>query len=410
MSYMVAGIDVHKKVLMVSVADAAEQEMEFACRRFGTTTSELHHLAAWLASLGVSEAVMESTAQYWKPVWLALEPRFRLYLAHAQSNRAPKGRKSDFADTERLLRRFVAGELILSFVPDAGQRLVRTITRRRVQLSRDRVRLQNQLECLLEEAGIKLSSVVSDLLGVSARRILTAVANGESSPEALSDLADQRLRCSRTQLQDALNVPVSPVHRELLGMYLEQLALLDRQIEHLAVLAAQSMQPYQDAVLRLTGMPGIGVTAAQQIIAETGPQALAFPTPGQFCSWMGSCPGRDESAGVNHSSRCPKGNRYLRRVLCQAAQSAVKVKGSRFEMLFRRLMPRLGYAKAIWAVVRHMGVVIWKILHEGVAYEERGEVLTPAAAKRRLQKLTQQIRKLGYTVEINPAKPAASES
>jgi transposase len=407
---MVAGIDVHKKVLMVSVADAAEQEMEFACRRFGTTTSELHHLAAWLASLGVEEAIMESTAQYWRPVWLALEPRFRLHLAHAQSNRAPKGRKSDFADTQRLLRRFVAGELILSFVPDAEQRLVRTITRRRVQLSRDRVRLQNQLECLLEEMCIKLSSVVSDLLGVSGRRILTAVANGESSPEALADLADQRLRCSRTQLQDALDAPVSAVHRQLLGMYLEQLALLDRQIEHLAVLAVQALQPYQDAVLRLTAMPGIGITAAQQIIAETGPQASAFPTSGQFCSWMGSCPGRDESAGVNHSSRCPKGNKYLRRAMCQVAQSAVKAKGSRFEMLFRRLMPRLGYAKAIWAVVRHMGVVIWKILHEGVAYEERGEALTPAAAKRRLQKLTQQIRTLGYTVEIKPTQPAASET
>jgi len=290
---------------------------------------------------------MESTAQYWKPVWLALEPRFRLHLAHAQSNRAPKGRKSDFADTERLLRRFVAGELILSFVPDAEQRQIRTITRRRVQLSRDRVRLQNQLECLLEEMCIKLSSVVSDLLGVSGRRILTALANGEASPEALAGLADQRLRCSRAQLQDALNAPVSLVHRELLGMHLEQFALLDRQIEHLAVLAAQTLQPYRDAVLRLAGIPGIGVNAAQQIIAETGPQASAFPTPGQFCSWMGSCPGRDESAGVNHSSRCPKGNRYLRRVLCQAAQSAVKVKGSRFEMVFRRLLPRLGYAKAI---------------------------------------------------------------
>src|SRR5215213_8157860 len=196
MSYIVAGIDVHKKVLMVSIAEAGEVDPNFECRRFGTTASELTHLTAWLAERGVTEVVMESTAQYWKPVWLALEPHLRLNLAQAQSNRAPKGRKTDFKDAQRLVRRLIAGELILSFVPVAEQRIMRTLTRRRVQLSQDRVRLQSQLECLLEETRIKLSGVVSDLLGTSGRRILAKIAEGESDPCALAALGDHRLKCT----------------------------------------------------------------------------------------------------------------------------------------------------------------------------------------------------------------------
>ena len=166
MSYTIAGIDIHKKVLMVVVTDVTVEELALESRRFGTTASERQHLVAWLRERGVQEIVMESTAQYWKPVWLDLEPHFgKLHLAQAHSNRAPKGRKHDFADAQRLTRRLVAGELILSFVPDSEQRGWRTMTRGKVQLVRDRVRLQNQLEALLEETRIKLSSIVSDLLG-----------------------------------------------------------------------------------------------------------------------------------------------------------------------------------------------------------------------------------------------------
>jgi transposase len=194
MSYKVAGIDIHKKVLMVvvataadEVADAAGEALEFECRRFGAGANERKHLVSWLQERKVSEVVMESTAQYWKPVWLDLEPHFgKLHLAQAHSNRAPKGRKNDFRDGQRLTRRLLADELILSFVPDAEQRTWRTITRGKQQLVRDRVRLQNQLEALLEEARIKLSSVISDLLGVSGRRILQAMADGETDPNRLA--------------------------------------------------------------------------------------------------------------------------------------------------------------------------------------------------------------------------------
>ena len=354
---IVAGIDVHKKVLMVAIgtvtdvrsasdAEPAEQ-IHFEMRRFGTTTAELLHLSAWLGERGVCEVVMESTAQYWKPVWLALEPHFRQWLAQAHSNKAPRGKKTDFKDGQRLVRHFVAGELLLSFVPDAEQRQLRTMTRRRSQLSRDRVRIQNQLESLLEECRIKLSSVLTDLLGASGRRILAALAKGETDPQQLAARADARLKCTRDQLVDSLTGEVSEVHRRLLKQQLEQLDLVDAQMEELSRMTAEGMHRYSDAVARLAQVPGIRVLAAQQIIAEAGPDAQAFPTPAQFSSWIGVCPGREESAGENRSGRCPKGNKYIRSVLCQAAQAAVRTKNSWFEQKFRRLLPKLGYAKAV---------------------------------------------------------------
>lgn len=404
MAYMIAGIDVHKRMLMVAAADAAldEGDLEFQCRRFGTTTGELKHLAAWLEELGVREVVMESTAQYWKPVWLALEGRFRQYLAQAWSNRAPRGRKTDFRDAQRLLRRQRAGELTLSFVPEAEQRQMRSLTRRWVQLSKDRVRLQNQLEALLEEMRIKLSSVVTDLLGASARRILWAITRGETDAEKLAALGDARLKCTREQLQDALASPPPKVLCQLLGQLLEQIEFLDRQRDGLQRWIAETMRGWQDAVARLTQIPGIRMVAAQQILAETGPQAAAFPSAAQFASWVGACPGRQESAGINHSGRCPKGNRYLRRTLCQAAQAAVRTKNSHYQAVFRRLVPRLGYAKAMWAIVRRLAEVIWTVLHRGQHYQERGSITTPQAMKRRIQRLTQELRNAGYTVQITP--------
>ena len=187
MAYKIAAIDVHKRLLVVVVAEAAEPEAILHTRRVGTGHADLHALASWLGDLGVAEAVMESTAQYWKPVWMELEPHMRLHLAQAQSNRAPRGRKSDLADAKRLLRRFVAGELFLSFVPEPEQRDWRTLTRARLQLVRNQVQLQNQIESLLEEGRIKLSSVVSDLLGVSGWRILRAMAKGETDPWQITE-------------------------------------------------------------------------------------------------------------------------------------------------------------------------------------------------------------------------------
>jgi transposase len=349
---------------------------------------------------------MESTAQYWKPVWLALEPHFQLHLAQAQSNRAPGGRKSDFRDAERLLRRLVADELFLSYVPAPEQRVWRTLTRSKLQLVRERVRLQNQIEALLEEGRIKLSSVISQLLGDSGLRILHALAAGESDPHRLAALGDRRLRASERELADALNGDLRPAHRAILTLFLQRLDLLDRQIAQLHQLAAEQLHAHQNAVARLAAVPGLGLDSAQQIIAEVGPQAQTFPTPQQLCSWVGVCPGRNESAEHNRSGHCAKGNRYLRRILCQGAQAAVKKNGSYVQSLFRRLLPRLGYLKAIWAVAHRLCLIVWKILHEGAEFIEHGQLGTPLQQQRRTRNLITQLRKLGYAVQLSPLPPA----
>lgn len=406
MSYSVAGIDIHKKVLMVVVAtgrdevtEAVGEALEFTCRRFGSGNRERNHLVSWLRQYNVREVVMESTAQYWKPVWLDLETQFeKLHLAQAHSNRAPKGRKNDFRDAKRLARRLLAGELILSFVPDAEQRAWRTITRGKHQLIRDRIRLQNQLEALLEEARIKLSGVISDLLGSSGRRILQALAEGETDPAKLAELGDDRLRSSKEELRDALTGSPEPVHLKLLKLYLKRLQLLDQQIEELDRMAAAALKGHEDAVIRLAQVPGFGVDSAKQIIAEAGVDAESFPSAGQFSSWAGTCPGREESAEQNHSSRSPKGNRFVRRILTQAAQAAVKKKGCHFQAVFRRFLPKLGYKAAIWAIAHRLGRLVWKILHDGITYVEQGMETTPKANKRRAQRMAQALRKLGYQV------------
>jgi len=388
------------------VADATGAAVDFACRRFGTGAQERQHLVSWLQQQEVHEVVMESTAQYWKPIWLDLESHFeKLHLAQAQSNRAPKGRKNDFRDAKRLARRLLAGELLLSFVPDPEQRLWRLMTRGRLQLVRDRVRLQSQLEALLEEARIKLSSVISDLLSVSGRRILKALSRGETDALKLAELGDDRLRCSKAELADALSGPAHPAHLELLKLHLDRLELLDTQIDQLSAKAAAALQAHQDAVLRLAQVPGLGAESAQQLIAEIGVDAEAFPSAGEFASWVGVCPGDDVSAEENHSSRSPKGNRHVRRTLTEAAHAAVKTKGSHFQRLFRRFLPKLGYNGAIWVVAHRLARLVWKILHDGVQYREQGAETNPRAKKRRAQKLAQALRKLGYAVTLTEVMP-----
>jgi transposase len=385
-SYTIAGIDVHKKMLAVVVTDVGKEgEFQFERRKFETLDSDLHALAKWLAERGVREAVLESTAQYWKPVWRQLEAQCKLYLAQAQSNRAPRGRKRDFADAERLVRRHVAGELILSFVPDPEQRLWRTVTRSKYQLTGDRVRLQNQLEALLEDSRIKLGSCVSDLLGLSSRRILRAMADGEMDPACLAALVEPEVRASQERLRDALTAAatLNGLHRRILKLFLDRLELIDRQIAELDQAIADALRAFHEAVQRLAEVPGYGVDSAQQVIAEVGPQAATFPSAAQMASWVGACPGREESAEVSKTNRSPKGNRQMRRVLTQVAHSAVRTKGSVFQILYHRLLPRLGHNKAIWAVAHRLCRLTWKILHQGVVYKELGQRIDPKLIKQR---------------------------
>jgi transposase len=305
MPYRIAGIDVHKKKLAVVVADVeVEEEYLFERRWYGSNPEQLQLLAEWLIEQQVEEVVMESTAQYWKPVWGAMERYWKpsrekregagrmsgtLHLAQALSNGGRRGRKRDFRDAERLLKRLVSQELTLSFVPNGEQRLWRTVTRTKYQLRRNKVRLHNQLEALLEEAHLKLSSLVSDLLGASARRMLQALAEGETDPAALAALADQRLRATSAQLRDVLGActELNPVYRRLVKRALEELQLIEQQIGQLDQEIASLLRQHQDAVQRLAEVPGLGVDSAQQIIAEVGAKAATFASAKNLSLWVG---------------------------------------------------------------------------------------------------------------------------
>lgn len=425
MPYRIAGIDVHKKMLAVVVADVElDEEYRFERLKVGTSPAELRTLADWLVQREVEEVVMESTAQYWRPVWEALELHWRpkrraregatpvsgtLHLAQAQSNRGAGGRKKDLPDAERLVKRLVAQELTLSFVPDAEQRLWRTVMRRKYQVTRNRVQLHSRLEALLEEAHLKLSRLVSDLLGTSARRMLQALADGETDPAMLAALADSRLRATPAQLCNAFGActDLHPVYRRLVKLTLEELRLIEEHLGQLAQQMADLLSHHHDAVHRLAEVPGLGVDSAQQIIAEVGATAATFPSAKHLASWMGACPGTEESAGKNYSHRCPKGNRQMRRVLNQAANAAVKAKGTIFAIVYRRIVPRLGHAQAIGAITHRLCRLIWKILHQGIRYEERGPAVSEQAKKVRARKMIRELRSLGYRVELLPA-PSSS--
>jgi transposase len=298
----------------------------------------------------------------------------------------------------RLVKRLVSQELSLSFVPDTEQRLWRTVTRTKYQLRRNKVRRHNQLEALLEEAHIKLSSLVSDLLGASARRMLQALADGETNPAALAALADQRLRATPAELRDALGAcaELNPVYRRLVKMALADLQLIEQQIGQLDQEIASLLRQHQDAVQRLAEVPGLGVDSAQQIIAEVGAKVAAFASAKNLSSWVGACPGEEESAGVNRSKRSPKGNRQMRRILNQAANAAVKHKGSIFEIVYRRLVLRLGHNKTIGAIVHRLCQLIWIILHKGVCYEERGPAVCEKSKRARTLRMIRTLRNLGY--------------
>jgi transposase len=397
---VVAGIDVHKAMLAVVIARPGQNETEYVSRKFGAGRWQLKELIDWLLDLGVGRVAMESTAQYWKPVWYALEPFFQLVLAQPRSTAAPRGRKMDFADAKRIVRRLLADDLTISFVPEAEQRRWRLLTRARTAAMQQITRLRNQIEGLLEEGQIKISGLLSDLLGLSGWRMLQALARGESNPEVLAKLAHEHVRASQEQLLEALDGRMDSAHRLLLKQSLDQIDQLREQAEKLDQEIARLFTPHQAAIKRLCAVPGISLTAAFQIVAEIGVQARTFAAPGKLASWAGLCPGREESAGVSVSNRCARGNRTLKRVLTQCAWAAVRNNKSQFYRLFQRWRAGLGPRKAIIAVAHRMLIVIWKLLHEGETYTDAGCHLTPETIRRRMLRCVKGLEALGFRVTV----------
>ena len=342
---VVAGLDIPKKSVVVVVLHADCPDKEYAAGVFGTTRFGLNELIAFLRQHEVTHAAMESTAQYWRPVWTALEGQFTLTLAQARSTRAPRGRKWDKVDAQRIAKRLLSGDLTISYVPSPEQRDWRLLSRTQVAMHESAVRVRNQLEVLLEQAQIKLSSVVTDILGKSGRRMLDALMRGISDPVELAALGDRRLQATKEELADALSGHLTEAQRIVLKLYLEQIDLLERQMAEIDESLAKALVPHQDAIERLCEIPGIGVRTAQHIMAETGPRADAFQSAGKIASWAGMCPGQQESAGVSVSSRSAKGNWMLRRTLCQTAWAAIATKGSEAQRRFQRWRPRLGTQK-----------------------------------------------------------------
>jgi len=390
----VAGVDVHKKMLAVVIRQQDGEEATYIKRKFGTMKSEIGHLAAWLQEHQVSEVVMESTAQYWRPVWYGLEAHFQLHLTHPMQTRAPRGRKWDFRDAGRLADRWCSGDLRESFIPGAEQRSWRWLTRTRVDL-RDKIGLvRNQVEGLLEQGGIKLTAVASDVFGVSGWAMLEKIAQGVTDPEALAAEARGVLRRKAAQLQEALAGRLEPVYRMLLGQHMDQVRLLRKQIEEINRTLAEAMREHLPALQRLSRMPGVDLYAAQELLAEIGPGAAAFASAEHFASWVGVCPGNQESAGVSHNRRSAKGNRYLRRLLCQIAWAAVHTKDSFFAGLFARLKPRIEGKGAMWAVAHRMAKLIWLVLHNQVDYQEKGSA--PPNERTLLRKFKRMLKELGH--------------
>jgi len=365
-------------------------------RRFGTTRREIEHLAAWLQQQQVSEAVMESTAQYWRPVWYGLEAHLRLHLSHPLATLAPRGRKRDFRDARRLVDRLAAGDLEESFVPAAEQRGWRWLTRTRVELQRKIGMIRSQVEGLLEEGGVKLAATVSDLFGASGWAMLERLAEGETDTARIAGQARGSLRHKQAALQEALAGRLDATGRLLLGQCLQQVQLLQQHIAEIGLALSRAMQEHAASLNRLSQVPGVQVYAAQELLAEIGPQAAAFPSAAQFASWVGLCPGQQESAGVSYSTRSPKGNRYLRRLLCQLGWAALHTKGTFFASLFARLSPKLGAKGAAWAVAHRLGRVIWVLLHRGIDYAERGPVpQNPLHLRRKFRRLLIELSRAG---------------
>jgi transposase len=375
---------------------------------FGTTTGELLGLRDWLASFEVSVVGMESTGVYWKPVYYVLEDDFECWLLNARHLRNVPGRKTDMADAAWIAQLVEHGLVRPSFVPPKEIRELRNLTRYRKAQIQERAREAQRLDKILQDAGVKLSSVASDILGVSGRAMLDALVAGSRDPETLVELAKGTLRKKIPALRQALTGRFGAHHALLVGEILAKLDYLDEAIGRLTVEIDRVIAPFEPQLDLLDTIPGIDRRCAQALIAEIGVDMARFGESGRLASWAGVCPGQHESAGKNKTGKTRRGPKWLQVHLHEAANAAARTKGTYLSAQYARLRPRRGHAKAIVALEHSILVAAFHILDRRVPYQDLGGdwFLRRHDPERHARRLARQIQALGYTVTLTPAEAA----
>lgn len=398
------GLDVHKDTVVACVRVQVDKKVSREVRTFGTKTSELLEMSDWFTAEGVTHLAMEATGIYWKPVWHILDGDFEMILANAAHIKNVPGRKTDVKDAEWIADLLAHGLIRGSFVPDAVGQQMRDLTRTRKQLTRERVRHVQRIQKVLEDANVKIASVITDIMGTSGRAFLDAMIAGESDPEKLADLASPRLKRSREEIVEALRGFVTTHHRFMIRLHLGLIAGIDAAMAEIEKEVAALLEPFREVVDILKTMPGISDAAAHVVIAEVGTDMTRFASPAHLISWAGLCPRCDESAGKRRSTRVRKGAPWLKTVLVQCAWAASRKKESHFKTLFHRIKARQGAKKAIVAVAAEMLRSIWHMLSKKEVYADPVHGLVrPDRVGKEVQRLVRRLRSLGFDADIKAA-------
>ena len=401
-----AGLDVHSRCVNACVRIAEGRKATTEHREFATTTAGLLALASWLTEAGCTHVAMEATGVYWKPVWHILEDEssLTLVLANAQHIRNVPGRKSDRKDAAWIADLLAHGLIRGSFVPPAPIQELRDLTRTRKQLIHEIGRHTQRLQKTLEDANVKLTRVVTDILGASGREVLAALIAGETDPERLADCTTGRLKASRADIVAAVHGRVTAHHRFLLKLHLSQVDALTAAVQQVEHQADEVLRPFREAADRLQTIPGVSETVARVLVAEIGVDMAQFPTAGHLVSWAGLCPRLDESAGKRRSTRVRHATPWLKTTLVQAAWAATRTNGSYLQAQFRRLKGRRGPKKAIVAVAASMLTAVYFMLRDEKDYHDLGGRFLSDRDKRQVtQRLLRRLQNLGVVVEVKAA-------
>jgi transposase len=399
------GLDIHKRTVVAClVVPGPGGQPTKEVRSFGTMTDELLQLADWLLGAGCTHVAMESTGVYWKPVWNLLEVQFELLLVNARHVKAVPGRKTDAKDCEWLADLLRHGLLRGSFVPDRGHRELRELTRYRTSLVQERSAEINRLQKTLEGANVKLGDVATDIMGLSSRQMLVALAGGQTDAGAMAQLAQGRLRDKLPALERALAGQVGPHQRFLLARQLAHIDFLDASVAEISAEIAERLRPFEPALERLETIPGVGRRTAEVLVAEIGIDMRRFPTSAHLASWAGMCPGNDESAGKRRSGKTRKGSPWLRSALIEAARAAGRTKRTYLAAQYHRLAARRGTKRAAVAVGHTILLIVYRLLSEGDIYRDLGERYFDERDRHTVERrLVARLEGLGYTVSLAPA-------